>query len=108
MSRAVYAPVGRWIKARRIARRWSQRELGEKIGHCPSAVSAIERGEYPLALHKFLELVALLEPISISEITERLGQRPDVYAAREMLLQADIPKILRETGAARADKARAR
>lgn len=85
------ASFGAWISERRAAYRWSQAQLGERIGVSASLLSKIEGGERHLAPERF---GALAEAFGESEarVSLRAGVVPAQALAR---IQADPEGFLR-------------
>lgn len=87
------ASFGAWITERRAAYRWSQAQLGERIGVSASLLSKIEAGERHLAPERF---AALADAFGESEarVSLRAGVVPAAALAR---IQADPEGFLRWT-----------
>ncbi|GDX80360.1 hypothetical protein LBMAG42_21710 [Deltaproteobacteria bacterium] len=88
------ASFGAWIAERRAAYRWSQAQLGERIGVSASLLSKVEAGERHLAQERF---GALAEALGESEarVSLRAGVVPAAALAR---IQADPEGFLRWAG----------
>lgn len=61
MSRPSVAPIAAALKTARLARKLTQRELGEKIGTPQSHISTIEAGRVDLTTASLIELARALD-----------------------------------------------
>ncbi len=87
---------GVWLRAQRLARGWSQQELGERVGIGASHLSKIEGGERSLAAGTCEPLAEALG-LDADVVRLRAGVVPPAVLAR---MQADPEGALRWAGAA--------
>ena len=80
--------LGARVREGRLAGRWTQAELGDRIGVSPDTVTKVERGEPSVALGIALEAARLVGVPLFSEDDIRVSMDRDLTAARLALLPA--------------------
>lgn len=69
----LYKKIGALIKARRITKGFSTRDLGVKVGLNRTTISNIENANQQLYAHSLIEIAAALDCKSISELCPKVN-----------------------------------
>ena len=88
--------LGAQIRAARLERRWSQKELASRAGITVPTLRKIERGDLSVAIGTVFEVAALAGIALFHEDRSRLTLELDRTAARSRLLPQRVRALKRE------------